>query len=123
MYALTILSWERVSCFVLCRFLVEGPRGNILHTGDFRAEPWFTDSVKRHPVLQPYIAPKASRVIGMGGRTARCSITRTLDAIYLDTACVLSNAAVPIKVSIFSYPFSLQINLPLRVKPQPVWLI
>ena len=40
----------------LHRYLIEGSKGAILHTGDFRAEPWFLDGLTRHPSLQPYQA-------------------------------------------------------------------
>ena len=42
--------------FLLNRYLIEGSEGAILHTGDFRAEPWFLESIKRNPFLQPYLA-------------------------------------------------------------------
>jgi len=72
------------------RFLIEGQRGAILHTGDFRAERWFLDSIVRNPFLQPYLYP--------GPDSGPSAISRTLEAIYLDTACVLSPVAVPTKV-------------------------
>ncbi|KAK0530356.1 hypothetical protein OC842_003957 [Tilletia horrida] len=37
-------------------FLIEGPRGAVLHTGDVRAEPWWVEKLRREPVLQRYIA-------------------------------------------------------------------
>ncbi|KAE8216678.1 hypothetical protein CF327_g144 [Tilletia walkeri] len=37
-------------------FLVEGPRGAVLHTGDVRAEPWWIEKLRREPVLQRWIA-------------------------------------------------------------------
>ncbi|KAJ7740689.1 hypothetical protein DFH07DRAFT_838776 [Mycena maculata] len=61
-------------------FLIEGPRGAVLHTGDLRAEPWFLDALTHNPFLQLYFA---------GGTT--------LEAIYLDTACVMRPAEVPTK--------------------------
>ncbi|KAG5653171.1 hypothetical protein H0H81_002013, partial [Sphagnurus paluster] len=65
-------------------FLIEGSQGTIIHTGDFRAEPWFLESMSRNPFLQPYLAPHSS-------------ITKPLEAIYLDTASVLSTLCVPSK--------------------------
>lgn len=70
-------------------FLIEGQRGAILHTGDFRAEPWFLDSIVRNPFLQPYLY--------QGPDSVPFTISKTLEAIYLDTACVLSPLAVPTK--------------------------
>ena len=69
-------------------FLIEGTRGAVLHTGDFRAEPWFLDSITRNPFLQRYL---------YAGRNGR--INKPLEAIYLDTACVLSTVNVPTKAS------------------------
>ncbi|CAD6888300.1 unnamed protein product [Tilletia laevis] len=37
-------------------FLIEGPRGAVLHTGDVRAEPWWIEKLRREPVLQRWIA-------------------------------------------------------------------
>ncbi|KAK0565002.1 hypothetical protein OC861_003987 [Tilletia horrida] len=38
-------------------FLIEGPRGAVLHTGDVRAEPWWIEKLRREPVVQRWIAP------------------------------------------------------------------
>jgi len=65
------------------RYLVQGPQGSVLHTGDLRAEPSFLKSVAEDPFLKPFLA--------QGGN-------QTLDAIYLDTACVWSSAEPPSKV-------------------------
>lgn len=65
------------------RYLVQGSQGTILHTGDFRAEPSFLKSVVGDPFLKPFLA--------QGGN-------QTLDAIYLDTACVWSSTEPPSKV-------------------------
>ncbi|KAH6915130.1 beta-lactamase-like protein [Coprinopsis sp. MPI-PUGE-AT-0042] len=73
-------------------FLIEGSRGAVLHTGDFRAEPWFLDSLRRNPFLQPYIHHESAL-------SSTNPVTKTLEAIYLDTACVLSNAEIPTKES------------------------
>jgi DNA cross-link repair 1C protein len=69
-------------------FLIEGSKGAVLYTGDFRAEPWFLESLTRNPFLQHCLAP--NEVSG--------GILRTLEAIYLDTACMLSNTKLPTKV-------------------------
>ncbi|KAG1718369.1 beta-lactamase-like protein, partial [Suillus lakei] len=67
-------------------FLIEGPRGTILHTGDVRAEHWLLKSLTRNPFLQPYIPDRG-----------RYPLTKTLNAIYLDTACMLRGTVVPTK--------------------------
>lgn len=69
-------------------FLVEGAKGAVLHTGDFRAEPWFLDSITRNPFLQPYL---------FSDRLGK--LNRSLEAIYLDTACVMSEIEVPTKAA------------------------
>jgi hypothetical protein len=69
-----------------------------LHTGDFRAEPWFLDSLTRNPSLQPYLAPRNAATITRESGKANSTIVKTLEAIYLDTACVLSKLSVPSKV-------------------------
>ncbi|OJA18082.1 hypothetical protein AZE42_09062 [Rhizopogon vesiculosus] len=79
-------------------FLIEGPRGTVLHTGDLRAEPWFLTSLTRNPFLQPYIPDGEEDlrvVIARGDRQG--SLTKTLNAIYLDTACLLRGSMVPTK--------------------------
>ena len=65
------------------RYLVQGSQGSVLHTGDLRAEPSFLKSVAEDPFLRPFLA--------QGGN-------QTLDAIYLDTACVWSSTEPPSKV-------------------------
>ena len=79
------------------RFLIEGSQGSVLHTGDFRAEPWFLESLHRNPFLQPYLALDDSTPHQVS-RTVNPAILKTLDSIYLDTACVLSTVSVPTKV-------------------------
>lgn len=89
------------SSLPLDRFLVEGPRGTILHTGDVRAEHWLLKSLTRNPFLQSYIPDMEEDLhvlIARGGQTA--SLTKTLNAIYLDTACMLRGTVVPTKVTI-----------------------
>ena len=79
------------------RYLVEGPQGAVLHTGDFRAEPWFLDSLVKEPVLQKYLAtPLPSADFHNTNRPG--GITTTLEAIYLDTACLLNTNEIPTKV-------------------------
>ncbi|KAF9222779.1 hypothetical protein BS17DRAFT_159628 [Gyrodon lividus] len=83
-------------------FLIEGPRGSVLHTGDFRAEPWFLSSITRNPFLQPYFADSVQdlRIFVArreGTHAEAVGLVRTLEAIYLDTACLLSTVVVPSK--------------------------
>ncbi|PWY82874.1 hypothetical protein BO70DRAFT_379437 [Aspergillus heteromorphus CBS 117.55] len=54
-------------CTGAVMFLIEGDGKAILYTGDIRAEPWWVNSIIRHPVLIPYT---------LGGKQ--------LDQIYLD---------------------------------------
>lgn len=78
------------------RFLVEGPQGAVLHTGDFRAEPWFLQALARNPLIQRYLSPL--HFSDLHDPDEHNTIACTLDAIYLDTACALSETAVPTKV-------------------------
>ncbi|TFK65604.1 hypothetical protein BDN72DRAFT_845347 [Pluteus cervinus] len=92
----TITLLDANHCLGAIMFLIEGAKGSILHTGDFRAEAWFLESLKRSPSLQPYLAPAGPPPGGRRGGSL-FSLAQTLDAIYLDTACVLSNISVPTK--------------------------
>ena len=65
---------------------MQGSQGSVLHTGDFRAEPSFLESVAEDPFLRPFLT--------QGGN-------QTLDAIYLDTACVWSSSEPPSKVRLY----------------------
>ncbi|KAJ0422295.1 hypothetical protein BJY00DRAFT_300406 [Aspergillus carlsbadensis] len=55
-------------CTGAVMFFIEGDGKAILYTGDIRAEPWWVDSLIRHPILIPY-------TLG----------NKSLDKIYLDT--------------------------------------
>ncbi|EJD45677.1 hypothetical protein AURDEDRAFT_103419, partial [Auricularia subglabra TFB-10046 SS5] len=79
-------------CLGAVMFLVEGDKGAVLHTGDFRAEPAFLASLKLNPLIQRYLAPKFSFAGTDNGPT------QALEAIYLDTACMLQMHQVPAKV-------------------------
>ncbi|KAF5372288.1 hypothetical protein D9757_009638 [Collybiopsis confluens] len=61
---------------------------------DFRAEPWFLESIKHNPFLQPYLAPPDDTDYFEDGDG---QVIKTLDAIYLDTACVIQTHPVPTK--------------------------
>ncbi|KAF9784697.1 beta-lactamase-like protein [Thelephora terrestris] len=78
----TITAMDANHCPGAVMYLVQGSQGSILHTGDVRAEPSFLESVAKDPFLKPFLV--------QGG-------TRTLDAIYLDTASVWSSAEPPSK--------------------------
>ncbi|KAG6872838.1 hypothetical protein C0995_006008 [Termitomyces sp. Mi166 len=88
--SVTITLLDANHCPGAVMFLIEGSEGAILHTGDFRAEPWFIENVIRNPFLQPYLASPMQN-------GSSYIITKTLKAIYLDTASVLSKLSVPAK--------------------------
>ena len=79
------------------RFLVQGSKGAVLHTGDFRAEPIFVDAVLRNPVLQPYISSDVLKNANVHRSAARQDV---LEAIYLDTASMTNTFEIPSKVSV-----------------------
>ncbi|KAJ7202297.1 beta-lactamase-like protein [Mycena pura] len=82
----TVTLFDANHCPGAVMFLIEGEHGAVLHTGDFRAEPWFLEAITHNPFLQPYLAS----VDNLPGDS-------TLDVIYLDTASVMSSAPVPTK--------------------------
>lgn len=85
------------------RFLVEGAKGAVLHTGDLRAEPWFLESLKYNPFIQRYIDAPAQPLCGSTrGLPYHSYPIPKLDTIYLDTACLLNTYNVPPKVRVFS---------------------
>ncbi|KAI6030614.1 beta-lactamase-like protein, partial [Pisolithus orientalis] len=85
-------------------FLIEGHRGSVLHTGDVRAEPWFLSSLTRNPFLQRYLADSAENLSVLVARNEvihmeATGLVKTLEAVYLDTASLLSMTIVPSKAS------------------------
>ena len=88
---------DELLCLVLIyRFLIEGNKGAILHTGDFRAEPCFLDAISRNPYLRRYLAqpPITQEHLVQPEFSAQ----KTLEVIYLDTASLLSKLDAPSKV-------------------------
>ncbi|KAF9060729.1 hypothetical protein BDP27DRAFT_400891 [Rhodocollybia butyracea] len=75
-------------------YLIEGKEGALLHTGDFRAEPWFLESLKHNLFLQPYLSLPD---YDTSSTNTHCGVIKTLEAIYLDTACVMQSHQVPTK--------------------------
>ena len=71
----------------MSRYLIEGERGAILHTGDIRCEAAHIERLKLHPQLQSYLWNREETE----GR-------QQLEAIYLDTACVMYEVELPAKV-------------------------
>lgn len=78
----------------LSRYLVEGPEGAVLHTGDVRAEPVMLEQLARNPLIQKYIPDPFSRYTAP---TKEDSPLRTLEAIYIDTAALVQASEVPSK--------------------------
>ncbi|KAH9936509.1 uncharacterized protein B0H18DRAFT_1206791 [Fomitopsis serialis] len=93
-------------------FLIQGDRGTILHTGDFRAEPWFLESLTRNPLLQPFLALPDAMTGEATTRRRSSVVCQTLDAIHLDTACLLSTINVPAKAEATAGLVSLMSLLP-----------
>ena len=87
------------------RFLIEGSKGAILHTGDFRAEPWFLESLTRNPLLQRYLSPQDQEHAPSDAKQPLpYPVSTTLEAIYLDTASTLTTFQIVTKVkSIFKF--------------------
>ncbi|KAG7447100.1 uncharacterized protein BT62DRAFT_993446 [Guyanagaster necrorhizus] len=86
--SVTVTAIDANHCPGSVMYLIEGTKGAVLHTGDLRAEPWFLESLKRNPFLQPYLSTSWGN---------RSSVIKPLEAIYLDTACVMNIEEVPTK--------------------------
>lgn len=70
----------------MSRYLVEGPEGAVLHTGDVRAEPVMLEQLARNPLIQKYIPDPFSRYTAP---TKEDSPLKTLEAIYIDTVALI----------------------------------
>ncbi|KAK7035771.1 DNA cross-link repair 1A protein [Favolaschia claudopus] len=99
----TITLFDANHCPGAVMFLIEGDRGAVLHTGDFRAEPWFLESITHNPFLQPYLA---------GDDSQPRDPNSVLEAIYLDTASVMTSSSVPTKANATSGLIDLMKMLP-----------
>ncbi|PBK71516.1 hypothetical protein ARMSODRAFT_1082972 [Armillaria solidipes] len=86
--SVTVTAIDANHCPGSVMYLIEGRKGAVLHTGDLRAEPWFLENLKRNPFLQPYLSTSGSQ---------RSNVIKPLEAIYLDTACVMNIEEVPTK--------------------------
>ncbi|KAK0497910.1 beta-lactamase-like protein [Armillaria luteobubalina] len=86
--SVTVTAIDANHCPGSVMYLVEGKNGAVLHTGDLRAETWFLESLKRNPFLQPYLSTSGRQ---------RSNVIKPLEAIYLDTACVMNIEEVPTK--------------------------
>ncbi|EKM81504.1 hypothetical protein AGABI1DRAFT_69756 [Agaricus bisporus var. burnettii JB137-S8] len=82
----TITALDANHCPGAVMYLIEGSKGAVLHTGDFRAEPWFLESLSRNPYLQPYLESSTGGILH-----------QSLDCIYLDTACAFLPLEIPSK--------------------------
>lgn len=67
-YHIRVTLFDANHCPGAVMFLIEGDGRAVLYTGDIRAEPWWVNSIVRHPTLIPYTSGQKS-----------------LDCLYLDT--------------------------------------
>ncbi|OJT12075.1 Protein artemis [Trametes pubescens] len=95
--AVTITLLDANHCPGAVMFLVEGDKGAVLHTGDLRAEPWFLDSLRHNPYIQRYLDASSTSPTSNCKNVPRSTILPKLEAIYLDTACLLNTYDVPNK--------------------------
>ncbi|CAE6503773.1 unnamed protein product [Rhizoctonia solani] len=68
------------------RFLIEGKRGAVLHTGDVRAEPAMVSQLAQSVHMAPYLFANGQQ-------------QKQLEAVYLDTASLIGTQIVPSKAN------------------------
>src|ERR1700733_3543743 len=94
---------DKTSNNTLSRYLIEGSKGAVLHTGDMRAEIPFIEELKRNKFINRYLAmdPKFDHrnLDSRARNTTEEAIFPTLEAIYLDTAGLCVDIEVPSKGS------------------------
>ncbi|KAJ3532022.1 hypothetical protein NM688_g7488 [Phlebia brevispora] len=95
---MTITALDANHCPGAVMYLIEGAQGAVLHTGDFRAESWYLDCIVKEPALQKYLAVPDMHVdMDLHGGRVPVQVTESLEAIYLDTACLMSAVELPSK--------------------------
>ncbi|KAI0335707.1 hypothetical protein GY45DRAFT_1267000 [Cubamyces sp. BRFM 1775] len=94
--AVTITLLDANHCPGAVMFLVEGAKGVVLHTGDLRAEPWFIESLRHNPFIHKYLDVSTAGPSPVRKQASRPCRPK-LEAIYLDTACLLNTYDVPTK--------------------------
>ncbi|KAF8333246.1 beta-lactamase-like protein [Cantharellus anzutake] len=94
----TVTAIDANHCPGAVMYLIEGSKGAILHTGDFRAEQSFLEEIKKNPFLAPYLAVDSRLDFRhLSDPSVAKAPQPILEAIYLDTACLLSTIDAPSK--------------------------